>query len=187
MGHAAALGFAALTVLAVAVSGSACKRPTSDANESKQLPKLAPPPEAGTSTSLRIEVTIDGAPAKPIDHTRLDAAKADFEDGERRAWRLDTLLGAAGQRDGAVFRVDGEKGMSVLLRRPSGEQDPLPVLVLNRRGELLAAMVERNNPFPPYHGHGGRLVRRGDPLPRVTGVTKIGVALESADAGDERR
>ena len=180
MGHA--LGFAATAVLAVAVCVGACKRTTSDANESKQLPKLAPPPEAGTPLSLRIDVTIDGAPATPIDHTTLDATKVDFEDGERRAWRIDTLLGAAGQREGAVFRVDGEKGMSVLLRRPSGEQDPLPVLVLNRRGELLAAMVERNSPFPPYHGHGGRLERRGDPLPRVTGVTKIGVALEPPDA-----
>jgi hypothetical protein len=182
MRTAGSFAFVAVVLLALAGAG-ACKRATSDANESKQLPKLAPPPEAGAATGLRIDVTIDGAPSAAIDHQKLDATKPDFEDGERRAWRIDTLVGAAGQREGAVFRVDGDKGMSVLLRRPEGDNDALPVLVLNRRGELLAAMVERSNPFPPYHGHGGRLERRGDPLPRVTGVTKIGVAVELADSG----
>jgi hypothetical protein len=44
-------------------------------------------------------------------------------------------------------------------------------------------MVERSNPFPNYHGQGHRLERRGDPLPRVEGVKRIAVSVESENDG----
>lgn len=155
----------------------ACKR-SSDQNESKRMPKPPPPPDAEASPELHIVVEIDGRAAATIDAAKLASTKADFVDAERRAWRIETLVGAAAQRDGTVIAVTGEKGMTVMLRQPKTDKDPLAVLAVSRRGDVVAAMVEKEDPFPPYHGHGGRLGRRGDPLPRIAGVTKIAVSVE---------
>ena len=169
-------------VLAIGAAASiaiGCKR-SSDQNESKRMPKPPPPADAEASSELHIAVEIDGMADVAIDGTKLNATKPDFVDSERRAWRIESLIGASAKRDGTVIAVTGEKGVTVTLHQPKSDKDPLAVLVVSRRGEVVAAMVEPDEPFPQYHGHGGRLGRRGDPLPRVAGVTKIAISVDAA-------
>ncbi len=168
-----------LAIGAAAISAIGCKR-SSDQNESKRMPKPPPPADAEASSELHIAVEIDGMADVAIDGAKLNATKPDFVDSERRAWRIESLIGASAKRDGTVIAVTGEKGVTVTLHQPKSEKDPLAVLVVSRRGEVVAAMVEPDEPFPQYHGHGGRLGRRGDPLPRVAGVTKIAISVDAA-------
>lgn len=152
----------------------------SDVASEKQMPKLPPPPKekAQPSPALHIPVEIDGQPAAPLDAARLAKTKADFEDVERRAWKLPTLLGPAAARPGAAVAVTGEKGVTVVLHQPRSEKEALPVIAVSRRGGIVAAMVQPDDPFPPYHGQGRRLQRPGDPLPRIDGIRHIKVYLE---------
>jgi len=159
-----------------------CK-PSSDLNESRQMPKLPPPPDAGAVSEIVVAVDIDGRAGPAIDRAKLEATPSDFTDGDHRAWRIETLLGAPAERDGATFTVTGDQDVAIVLRHPKGDADHIPILALNRRGQLFAAMVERSNPFPNYHGQGHRLERRGDPLPRVEGVKRIAVSVESENDG----
>jgi hypothetical protein len=164
--------------LLVALALVACKTSGSDKpNDGKRMPKPPPPAEVAVPNDLKIPVVIDGADAPAIDAARLLATRPDYSEAERRAWRLETLLGPASERPGAQIAVTGEHGITIVLRHQSGEDADVPVLTLNRRGEIFAAMVEADQPFPAYHGQGGRLGRRGDPLPRVAGVTKIIVTV----------
>jgi hypothetical protein len=156
---------------------SGCQK-ASDAAGDKQMPKLPPPPKVALPAELRIAVEIDGKEAPALDAARLNAVKPDFEDAERRAWRLATLVGPAAARPNAVAAVTGEKDMTVVMRQPRTDKDPMPVLTQSRRGGIVAAMVSQSDPFPPYHGQGRRLARPGDPLPRIDGVTKIRVYLD---------
>jgi hypothetical protein len=171
-----ALMLAALC-LSLVVSGVACQKST-DADATRQMPKLPPPPQVALPPALQIAVDIDGVVAAPIDAARLNALKPDFQDPERRAWRLSTLLGASVLRPRAVVAVTGDKDMTVLLRQPKSDKDPLPVLTESRRGGIVAAMIMPDDPFPPYHGQGRRLMRPGDPLPRISGVTRLHVYVE---------
>jgi hypothetical protein len=142
------------------------------------MPKLPPPPSAIASSDIAVAVDIDGHPAPVIDRAKLDATRPDFVDGDRRAWRIETLLGAAAEREGATFTVTGDHDVAIVLRRPTGDDDRIPILAVNRRGQLFAAMVETSDPFPSYHGQGHRLERRGDPLPRVEGVKLVVVSVD---------
>jgi len=153
----------------------ACQKASDDA---RQMPKLPPPPRAQVPAGLKIDVEIDGQPAPPIDAARLASVKPDFEDAERRAWRLPSLLGPASARPGAVAAVTGDKDVTVILRQPKGAQDPTPVLAETRRGGVVAAMLAPGDPFPSYHGQGRRLARPGDPAPRISGVTRIRIYVE---------
>lgn len=165
-------------------ASAACQR-ASEADNGKRVPK--PPPPAASAEALgavRIDVEIEGKAAPAIDAALLGTKKPDFSDEDRRAWKLTTLLGPDTDRDGVVFSAIGEKNVTITLPRPSKPTDPLPVLVVTRRGEPVVALVTPQEPFPPYHGQGGRLHRPGDPLPRVGGVTKIRVSVER-DAAPE--
>ena len=162
-------------VLALLVA-SGCQK-ASDADPARQRPNLPPPPSAPLPQTLQITVEAEGGP-RVIDTALLARTKPDFEDPERRAWRLTTLLGPALARPGAVAAVTGEKDVTVVLRPPRTPRDPVPVLAESRRGGLVAALVDPTDPFPSYHGQGRRLSRPGDPLPRIPGVTKIRVYLE---------
>jgi hypothetical protein len=146
----------------------------SDANSAKQMPKLPPPPNAQAAVSVTVEVA--GSPAPTIDAKRLSSVKADFEDSERRAWRLSTLLGPLD--DKSVVAVTGENDVTVQFRRAPNDKEPQPALLLTRRGELVALLVDPADPFPSYHGQGRRLHRPGDPMPRIAGVKKIRVYQE---------
>jgi hypothetical protein len=169
-----------VTVLLAALGGAgvACTK-ASDSADGKRMPKPPPPAQsAAPTTASTVLVEVDGAPAPAIDAARLASVPPDFKNDEHRAWKLTTLLGAPAQRDGAVIAATGEKDITIVLKKPLKEKDPVPVLIVNRRGELFCELVSADEPFPAYHGQGGRLARPGDPLPRVGGVTKIRVYVE---------
>jgi hypothetical protein len=170
-----------LRLLCVLLVLLGCKR-SDDLNDARQMPKLAPPPEAGAASDIAVTVDIDGHAAPTIDRAKLDATAPDFVDGDRRAWRVETLLGLPVNDDGATFTVTGERDVAIVLRHTSADPDLLPILAVNRRGQMFAAMVEKSDPFPSYHGQGRRLERRGDPLPRVEGVKRIVVTRGAVPA-----
>jgi hypothetical protein len=170
-----------LAAVSFAFAVVSCQK-ASDEGDTKRVPR--PPPSAlpGEAASvpaqLRVEVVVDGSPAAVIDAARLEARPADFADAERRAWKLTPLLGDAAARPGAVMAVAAKDGPEVLLRSPATAEEPQPVLMVSRRGEVVATMLDPLAPFPEYHGRGGRLGRAGDPLPRVSGVTRVRVFVE---------
>jgi hypothetical protein len=169
----------ALAFLLLCLLCLGCNKP-SEETKTKQMPMPPPPPSAEAATNIGVD--IDGAASAAIDNARLSQLKPDFQNEERRAWKLSTLLGGAVEREGAAVAVKGEKGLELVVRQPKKKGDPIPVLALSRRGETLVAMVDEGDPFPAYHGHGGRLNRQGDPLPRIGGVTHMRVYLEAVSA-----
>ncbi|MDB4967018.1 MAG: hypothetical protein JWN44_2707 [Myxococcales bacterium] len=150
----------------------------SDETSAKRMP-LAPPPPAPREMvlpdGLRIEVLLRGKAAPAIDAGKLRATPPDFQDTERRAWKLSTLVGAAHSPPATEFVVDGSPNAGLVLRQPRGNDEAQPVLMLNRRGDVVATMLTPNAPFPAFHGEGGRLRRPGDTTPHVSGVTRIQV------------
>jgi hypothetical protein len=160
--------------------GAACQK-ASEELDAKRMPQPPPPESADVPAALRISVSIDGIEAEPVDAAKLDATQPSFVDEERRAWLLRDLLGPAAMREGVVFAVSAATGPEVLLRPGKGDKDPQPVLLLSRRGEPVATLVSPEEPFPNYHGMGGRLRRRGDPVPRVEGFSRIRIYVGSQE------
>lgn len=142
---------------------AACRGDTPP-NEERKIPHLQPGPFE-IPADLRIEVVVDGAVARDIDAARLRATAADFADKDRHAWRLDTLLASelAGRR--AKVTGAGGTGAGVVVELPGKER--VPVLLLNRRGHALLTLVDPANPFPRFHGEGGRLARPGHDQPQL--------------------
>ncbi len=166
-----------LALVVAAVAG--CQK-ASDATQAKRMPQPPPPPSAAREVdvpdALRIDVVVGGKPASAIDAAKLRATKPDFSDSERRAWKLQTLLGADVVPAGTELVVSGAPAAGLVLTQPASAADPQPALMLNRRGEVIATMLAPNAPFPPFHGEGGRLRRPGDTTPHLSGVTRIVVA-----------
>jgi hypothetical protein len=161
-----------LFLLLLAPASVSCTK-ASESSDAKRTPKPPPSASAEPSDAVRIDVTIDGKPAAALDGPKLAATAPDFKDGEHRAWRVATLLPAAG-REGAVVAATGEKDVTILLH---ARADAVPVLEVNRRGDVFCGLVSPDQPFPSFHGRGGRLARPGDPLPRVTGVKRLEISL----------
>lgn len=164
-----------VVLVAVALAGlpGGCQK-ASDATQAKRMPQPPPAPEISVPDGLHIEVVLGDKPAPAIDAARLRALKPDFVDSERRAWRLAAVVGGASA--GSEFVVSGAPSASLVLTQPASANEPQPVLMLNRRGDLVATMVAPNAPFPPFHGAGGRLGRPGDTTPHLPGVVRIVVA-----------
>ena len=155
--------------LVVALGLVACAK-ASDEGEAKQWAK-DPPKKVEIPASLSIDVVIDGANAPAITGDLLRTTKPDFADEERTAWRIPTLVAAAAPAGSTVEAV-GTQGISVKFARPM--VDGLePVLFLTRRGEVNVEAVDPKDPFPHYHGKGGRLHRVGDSLPHVEKVVRL--------------
>lgn len=155
----------------------ACTK-ASESTDAKRTPKPPPAPaSAENSAAISIAVEIDGAPAPLLDSAKLASTAPDFKDEEHRAWKLSTLL-ANTNRPGMAFAVSGDQGVTIVLRSPKNPGDPFPAAMLNRRGELFATLIDPAQPFPAYHGQGGRLARPGDPSARIGGVTKIRAYVE---------
>jgi hypothetical protein len=148
-----------------------------DLAEAKRTPK-PPPPESSAVPDVSITVEVDGAAAAAIDAARLEATPPDFAEEDRRVWKLSTLLGEKAGRPGTLVAVGGSEGPEVVLRIPEKADDPQPALLARRRGEVVATMVSPREPFPGYHGRGGRLGRSGDTVPRIVGVRYIRVTHE---------
>ena len=155
----------------------------SESSDAKRMPKPPPPTASGeVDTKLIIAVEVDGKAGPIIDAAKLDATTPDYRDEEHRAWRLGTLIGPSASRDGVAIAVTGQKDLTIVMRSPKAKGDSLPVLSINRRGEVMVGIVSPDQPFPAYHGRGGRLNRPGDPLPRISGVTKIRIYVETDGA-----
>jgi hypothetical protein len=163
-------------VLALA---SACSRP-SEITDAKRSPKPPPAESLAIPSGLHVDVEIDGAATPAIDAARLGAIPPSFSDADHRAWKLATVLGAPAERPGVVFSAVSDKGVALELRPAASATDPTPVLELNRRGEVRVGLVAPDDPFPEFHGKGGRLNRPGDPLPHVSSPTKLRVYLAGA-------
>jgi hypothetical protein len=146
-------------------------------NEERRLPNLHPPPTVTVPSSLRIEVEAPGGPTV-IDTSLLETTKPDFTDDERAAWRLDHLIPAAA-RPGTKIVAEGQAGVSVTFRK---DEDRVPVVLLNRRGEIHVQLIEVKNPFPGYHREGGRMRRPpADVLRVVTEVSRIRVLADEPE------
>jgi len=164
-------GGALLIALLVGGAASGCQK-ASDVTQAKRMPQPPPARDISVPDALRIEVVVGGKSAPAIDAARLRATSPDFVDSERRAWKLSTLLGSA-VGPGTEFVVSGAPSASLVLTQPSAASDAQPALMLNRRGDLVATMLAPNEPFPPFHGEGGRLGRPGDTTPHMAGVSRI--------------
>lgn len=157
-----------LVVLAMLL---ACSRASDEAPKKtwadEPPPKNVPPP-----AGLSITVTIDSAAAPPITAATLTGTKADFEDAEREAWLIASLVPDA--KDAIVVEATSPTGVTVKFERPN-PAGLEPVLFLTRRGDVIVSAVDPKDPFPRYHGQGGRLHRAGDSNPRVNPVAKLAI------------
>ena len=151
---------------------TACSR-ASDQTEAKTLQDQAPPNKVDVPAGISIAVDIDGDAKPAITTDRLLATKPDFADAERRAWLIPTLVADAAPQ-GTVIEAFAPTGVSVKIAHPTSEGLE-PVLFLDRRGALVASVIDPKDPFPPYHGKGGRLHRAGDSMPRIAPVSKLSV------------
>lgn len=139
--------------------------------ESDRLQREAPGSGAQVP-DVSIAVTVDGADRAAITSATLAATKPDFADPDRRAWRVTTLVPEA--VTGSVVEAAGPTGVAVKFADPT--PDGLePVIYLTRRGDIVVAAVDPKDPFPKYHGQGGRLHRAGDAMPRVSPVAKLAI------------
>src|SRR5262245_64403466 len=121
----------------------ACSK-ASDEQKTKRTPMLPPPATVEIPAGMKIDVTIDGAAAPPVTADRLKAVKPDFEDAERRAWRLVHIVPELDQ-PGATVEAKGAAGVSLRLERVT--TDGLqPVLVLSRRGDIGVGAVDPSTP-----------------------------------------
>jgi hypothetical protein len=154
-----------------------CSR-AEDERGGKRTPVRPPPVEVDIPHDVSIAVTVDGAPRPALDAKALAAHAPDFKDEDRRAWKLTGLVPEL-DHAGASIEARGTNGVSVRLERPSAPGGLEPVLFLTRRGELVATMLDPAQPFPDYHGQGGRLRRPGDSMPHVSPVLELAVMTRS--------
>jgi hypothetical protein len=145
------------------------------ANEGKRMP--APPPvvKQGIPANVAIEVIVDGKPRPPITQATLLATPPDWSDPQRKAWKIARLVGAP-ETPETSFAVTGTaQQITVELPAVSAANPLVPALMLSQRGIVVAEFVDPKNPFPSFHGEGGRLGRSPESEPRVPGVTRIEV------------
>lgn len=114
-------------------------------------PAESPPSILPHDVSIAVE--IDGRSLAPIDRAAL-ASQPDMVDQHRLAWRLDRLVPEmSAARQLVVERRDGQR---VVLPLGAGGAAPSRVaLVLNRKGEVVIALLDPEEPFPAFHGRGG--------------------------------
>ncbi len=158
--------------IAAALLLAACSR-AGEEESGKRAPIAPPPAVIEIPAGLSIPVEVDGAPAEAITRATLSGLEPDFADEERRAWRLARVLPAF--TGAAVLEAVGRDGVSITMQRPATLDEPQPVLFFTRRGEVVATQVRPEDPFPQFHGQGGRLRRPGDLTPRISPVVKLRV------------
>jgi hypothetical protein len=156
------------TVLVLVIA--ACSR-ASDESGAKQWADQVPPQDVSIPANLRIELKVGGADRPAITSATLAAIKPDFVDAERKAWLVPTIIAEA-KPIGSVVEATSPGGVSVKFAHPTSDGFE-PVLFLTRRGEVIVSAVDPKDPFPRFHGQGGRLHRAGDSLPRVAPVARI--------------
>jgi hypothetical protein len=167
-----------LVALAVAGWSPGCSKATDEA-PAKKWQAQPPFKEMAPPADLSIAVVVDGADRPAITATTLDQ-KPDFEDSERKAWLIARLVPESAP-PGTVIEASSPTGVSLKLAHPTPEGLE-PVLFLTRRGEIVVSTVDPKEPFPAYHGKGGRLHRAGDSMPRLTPVAKLAITRSEQHA-----
>ncbi|HSK05144.1 MAG TPA: hypothetical protein VK932_28035 [Kofleriaceae bacterium] len=162
---------AAVVVLAALGASAACSKASNEA-QTRQWPEPPPAKDVSIPAKLEIAVTVDGAARPAITADTLRGVPPDYADDERKAWKILSLVAEAGPP--GVVEATSPAGVSVKFAHPT--PDGLePVLFLTRRGEVIVAALDPKDPFPRYHGQGGRLHRAGDQMPRVAPVSKLDI------------
>jgi hypothetical protein len=134
----------------------------------RRSPKLPPPPTTTLPTGVDIPVSIDGVKGEPVTTATLARLAPDFADADRRAWRIERLV--PGATAGATIQAVSSEQVAVTMTTAGGL---VPVLFVTRRGDVVATLVDPDDPFPDFHGQGGRLRRPGDTTPRVSPVLRF--------------
>jgi hypothetical protein len=149
---------------------AACGKASSD-GEAKQWSGDQPPKEVEIPANLSIAVMVDGVAKPALTAEVLKGKKPDFADSDHEAWLVPTLVAEAAP-PGSVVEAFGPNGVSVSFAHPT--TDGLePVVFLTRRGDAIFSAVDPKDPFPGFHGRGGRLHRPGDSMPRVNSITRL--------------
>ncbi len=156
--------------LVAVVGAGACSR-ASDEAETKQWADKPPPKDMPPPADLAIPIKVNGEAKGAINAKMLTTVKPDFADAERTMWLISTLVPDAAS-NGTTIEAVSPSGVSLKFERPSAAGLEL-VLFLTRRGEVIVSAVDPKDPFPRYHGQGGRLHRSGDSLPRVGPVARL--------------
>ncbi len=114
----------------------------------------SPQPErANVPADLLIQVEVNGRELPPISASTL-AAPPDVRDEHRTAWKLDRFVGEiSAARKLVVEQADGQRVVIPLGNTDSAA--PNIALILNRKGEVLVAALDPEDPFPAFHGRGG--------------------------------
>jgi hypothetical protein len=147
-----------------------CSRAGEEA-EAKQWATPPPAKDIAIPASLHIAILVDGGAKPAITGKILAGARPDFADDEHKAWLIPTLVPEARPAGSTIEAVSGA-GVSVTFTHPTADGLE-PVLFLTRRGDMIVSALDPKDPFPRYHGQGGRLRRAGDPMPRVSQVARI--------------
>jgi hypothetical protein len=156
--------------LLVSLGVVACGK-SEPANEGKRLP--APPPvKSEVPADLRISVSVDGAERSPITPATFTNIPPDWTDSQRRAWKLATLTGVE-ESPLTSFAITGTNNITVEFPAASTAHTLVPVLHVSQRGTVVAEFIDPKDPFPKFHGEGGRLGRSPESEPRVANVTRI--------------
>lgn len=108
---------------------------------------------AAVPADLKILVEMDGQSLPEIDAAAL-AIAPDVEDEHRVAWRLQRLVPQLAQASQLVVEKQDRQRI-VLPLDPSGQSTGEIALLLNRKGEIVVASLDPQNPFPAFHGRGG--------------------------------
>jgi hypothetical protein len=143
------------------------------ANEGKRMP--APPPvKREIPADVKIAVVVDGETKPPITQAVLAAATPDWTDKDgRKAWRIGKLVGVEEALDRSFAITGSTNNITIELPSKSDANTLVPALSLSQRGALVVEFVDPADPFPRFHGEGGRLGRSPESEPRVAGVSKI--------------
>jgi hypothetical protein len=164
LGRLTALG------LVAACAAPACSR-ASQEGEAKQWATPPPGKDIAIPAHLHIAVVADGGALAEITGDRLQRIRPDFADDDHKAWLIPTLVPEAAPAGTSIEAMSGT-GVSVKFAHPTAEGFE-PVLFLTRRGDVIVSALDPRDPFPRYHGQGGRLRRAGDPMPRVSPVARL--------------
>lgn len=158
--------------LVLVIALAACGK-SEPANEGKRMP--APPPsKREIPADLSIAVTVDGEAKPPITAAVLAATPPEWTDkDQRKAWRVAKLVGVDEALDRSFAITGTANNITVEFPAKSAANALVPALALSQRGTMVVEFVDPADPFPRFHGEGGRLGRSPESEPRVAGVTRI--------------
>jgi hypothetical protein len=143
------------------------------ANEGKRMP--APPPsKREIPADVNITVVVDGQARPAITRDVLLATPPDWEDkDQRKAWRVSRLAGVEESLDRSFAITGTTNNITIEFPAKSAANTLVLALAVSQRGTMVVELVDPADPFPRFHGEGGRLGRSPESEPRVAGVTKI--------------